>query len=271
MKRLNALDWADGFSFVAFGVRVGLRVTDPGLLPDLAERLPPGWGFSTTPRVHWMYSVASVPSRKKRGNLIHQLYTGKYFLTRGSDFSRIQTAFGTDLQVELALRSPRRMFIHAGVVGWKGRAILVPGEAGSGKSTLIRALVQAGATFYSDEFAVLDGKGRVHPYPLPLRIKKKHGPGSISLPVQELGGSVGTEPLPVGLVLSTRYDPNGPGRMVRLTPGKAALELIANAVQAQTRPARVMEATGKAVKEAKRLKGRRGEADDMVDTLLTLW
>lgn len=271
MKKLNALDWADGFSFVAFGVRMGLRVTVPELLPELVGRFPPGWKFSTTPRVHWMYSLSSVSSRRKPGTVIHQLYTGKYFLTRGSDFSRILAAFGTDLQVELALRSPWRMFIHAGVVGWKGRAIVVPGEAGSGKSTLIRALVRAGATYYSDEFAVLDQKGRVHPYPLPLRMKKKGSPGSIPIPLEELDGRPGTEAIPVGLLLSTRFDPKGAGRLVRLTQGKASLELMAHAVQARIRPTRVMEAAGRAMKGAIRLKGRRGEADEMVDTLLGLW
>lgn len=271
MERLNALDWADGFSFSAFGVRMGLRVTVPELLPELVKRLPPGWKFSSTPRVHWMYSLSSVPPRRRKGDFIHQLYTGKFFLTRGSDFSRILTAFGMDLQTELALRSPWRMFIHAGVVGWKDRAILIPGKAGSGKSTLVRALVRAGATYYSDEFAVLDMKGRVHPYPLPLRVKKEKSPGSSSIPLDALGGPIGSRPIPLGLLFATRFDSRGPARTVALSQGKGALELLAHAVQARIRPNRVMEVAGRAVKDATRLKGRRGEADEMVDTLLGLW
>jgi hypothetical protein len=31
----------------------------------------------------------------------------------------------------------------------------------------VAELVRAGATYYSDEFAVLDSRGRVHPFPRP--------------------------------------------------------------------------------------------------------
>ena len=66
--------------------------------------------------------------------------------------------------MHLAERARNRIFIHAGVVGWQGRAIVIPGRSFSGKSTLVAALLQAGATYYSDEFAVLDGRGYVHPF-----------------------------------------------------------------------------------------------------------
>jgi len=69
----------------------------------------------------------------------------------------------------IALWARRRVFVHAGVVAWQGRAVLIPGRTLSGKSWLVRALVRAGAEYYSDEFAVLDARGRVHPYPLPPR------------------------------------------------------------------------------------------------------
>jgi predicted ATPase len=44
----------------------------------------------------------------------------------------------------VATEAPRRVFVHAGVVGWKGQAILVPGRSYSGKTTLIAALMKAG-------------------------------------------------------------------------------------------------------------------------------
>ena len=58
--------------------------------------------------------------------------------------------------------------MHAGAVAWRDRGIVIPGRSHSGKTTLVRALVEA-ARYYSDEFAVLDPQGRLHPYPLPLR------------------------------------------------------------------------------------------------------
>ena len=271
MKKLNRLDWAHGLTLSAYGVRIGLRANAPGRIQPLLDLLPPGWRESGTQDVQWLYSLFSRASRADPSRTFHQLHTGPDLLTRGTDFSRLVQAFGNDVRAMLAVRSPWRSFIHAGTVGWKGRAILLPGHAGAGKSTLTRALVQAGATYYSDEFAVLDRAGRVHPYPLPLRLKTSTGPGSMVVPPSELGGEVGTKPIKVGLVLSTRFDPERKGRIQKLSPGRGALELMAHAVQARLRPVAVMESVGRATEGSLILKGPRGEAENMVDMILGLW
>ena len=68
----------------------------------------------------------------------------------------------------------------AGVVGWENRAIVMPGASFAGKTTLVRAWLEAGATYYSDEFAVLDRAGRVHPVCAsagdPGRIERRNSP-----------------------------------------------------------------------------------------------
>ena len=69
-----------------------------------------------------------------------------------------------DIDQAVARRSPRLLFVHAGVVGWRGLAIVIPGRGSTGKSTLVAELVRRGAVYYSDAFAVLDEAGRVHPY-----------------------------------------------------------------------------------------------------------
>jgi len=271
MKRLNALDWADGASMVIYGVRIGIRVTVPEILPALLEQLPPGWRFSTTRRVQWMYSLSSLPSRRKPGTLLHQLYTEGALLTRGSDFGRIRSALGGDLRSILSLLSPWRIFIHSGAVAWKGKAILLPGESGAGKTTLTAALVRAGASLCSDEYGVLDRAGRVHPYPLPLRVKEGERPGSRKVPVEELGGVAAERPVPVGLILATRFDPEARGRLRRLSSGRGALILLAHANQARTRTHRVLETVAAASREATVLQGPRGEADTIVDRVLGFW
>ena len=69
-----------------------------------------------------------------------------------------------DIDNTVAQRSRQMLFVHAGVVGWRGLAIVIPGRSHAGKSTLVAELVRRGAVYYSDEFAVLDETGRVHPY-----------------------------------------------------------------------------------------------------------
>src|SRR5262245_38101954 len=75
------------------------------------------------------------------------------------------------IELDLATLARGYIFIHAGVVGWRGAAILIPGMTGSGKSTLVGELVRHGAEYYSDEWAVLDATGRVHPFARPIRLR----------------------------------------------------------------------------------------------------
>src|SRR5262245_11510226 len=58
--------------------------------------------------------------------------------------------------------------VHSGVVAHDGGAVLLPGSTGSGKSTLVAELVRRGALYLSDEYALVDGAGDVHPYPRSL-------------------------------------------------------------------------------------------------------
>lgn len=269
MDRLNALEWADGICFSAYGVRIGIRVTIPSVLPQLLSHLPPGWRRSGTRTAQWLYSLISAPSRRDSSRLLHTLYTGPDHLTQGSDFQRVRRILASDLQMQLALTSPWRVFVHAGAVGWKGRAIVIPGGNETGKTTLVAALVRGGATFLSDEFAVLDRRGRVHPYPLPLRIRGGPTFGSRDVPVEELGGRPAREPLPIGLILAVRYDPLGAGRLQSLSQGRGAMELLAHATQVRLQPHRVLATVGRAAEDARALKGRRGEAGEMATRILS--
>jgi hypothetical protein len=69
------------------------------------------------------------------------------------------------------------MEIHAGVIVLGDCAVLLPGSAGSGKTTLTAALAHSGGTYFSDEIALLEQTSLdVRPVPLTLTIK----PGSVA-------------------------------------------------------------------------------------------
>ncbi|HLR07307.1 MAG TPA: hypothetical protein VK117_15955, partial [Pyrinomonadaceae bacterium] len=57
MDKLDRLVWADGMSFISYGVRVGLRVNDADILPHVIARLPPEWKPSPALVVDQLYSV----------------------------------------------------------------------------------------------------------------------------------------------------------------------------------------------------------------------
>jgi hypothetical protein len=183
--------------------------------------------------------------------------------TRATAFDML----AADVQVYVAEMAPDRVFVHAGAIGWKGRAIILPGRSGSGKSTLTAGLVRAGATYYSDEYAVLDERGRVHPYPRPLSMRRE-GAGPLRMTAQGLGGAIGVEPLRVGLVVLSNYRPGGRWRPRVLSAGRAVLEVIAHTVSIRRQPEAALAVLRRALADATSLQGERGEATALVTELL---
>ncbi len=256
-------------TFVAYGVRVGVRVDDPGALSGVTDRLPPGWRFSASSTVTRLYSlVAGSVGGSDRVRRFHMLYSGAELIARALDAENVLERLESDLQLYVAEHAPRRVFVHAGVVGWKGRAVVMPGRSLSGKTTLVAELVRAGAEYYSDEYAVIDREGHVHPYARPLAVREGGGLRQTRKTVEEFGGRVGTVPLPVGLVVVSRYEPGAGWRPRRLTTGECVLELLSNTVPARRSPVRSLGALTEAAAGAVALAGSRGEAGTVARAIL---
>jgi len=262
MEKLDRLGWAAGIAFTAYGLSIGVRVSDRSALARIRELLPPGWKPAIKPTVQRLYSlVVGGPTSRAGVRRLSILYSDAARLVRTHDFEEVLRLLEQDMELYIGDRARRRIFVHAGVVGWNGRAILVPGRSGSGKSSMVKALVEAGASYYSDEFAVLDERGRVHPYTIPLSIRPGgDGAARTKYRAEEIGGVVGTHPLPVGLVMITRWVRGGQFRPRPLSAGRAVLELLANTLPARRRPERVLDTLTQVAAQAVVLRGSRGEA-----------
>ncbi len=269
MAKVDRLGWAAGIYFVNHGSRIGVRVTDRHILSPIRRRLPPGWRPTRSSVVDCLYSLVAgeegARSRVRRHNL---LYVGSSLLARAVDLDEVLEVLESDLHFRVALLARRRVFVHAGAVGWQGRAIVVPGASGSGKSSLVAALVRAGATYYSDEFAVFDTRGRVLPYSKPLYLRQTDGERRRKISAETLGGRAGSKPLPLGLVAVTEYRSGARWRPRRMSPAESMLQLLANTVVARIRPELALNVLHRAVPGAMALKGKRGEAEDVVGPLL---
>ena len=160
----------------------------------------------------------------------------------------------------ISIHAPELVFVRGATVGYGGRAIVLVGESFSGVTTLVGALVRAGADFYSDEFAVLDLEGRALPY----RASPPPGVGQ--------DGSAGRgsmAPLPVALLVSTHFHAGADWEPQRLTGGAAALELMSGTVTVWTRPDESLKTVSRMLEGgAVLLKGERGEADEIAGMLL---
>lgn len=261
--------WSAGACFRSFGLRVGVRVHPPGVLPRLLERLPPGWRPSSTPVVDQIYSLRVGDASRGAGRAV-RVYAGdeQRLLTR--DLDEALAAIESEIRQGIAAAAPRRTFVHAGAVGWRGRAILVPGRSRCGKTTLVAALVRRGAAYLSDEYAVLDGEGRVHPFAKPLSIRGAGGCDrhAARVPVATLGGRSAARAVPVGLVAFTAFVPGAVLELSALSPGRAVLEMLRHTVPARLRPESSLDALGAAVAGARVVAGERGDADAAAEALI---
>lgn len=270
MEKVDRLGWPVGFSLEAYGVGIGVRSNDQAVIERLVETLPGAWKRAELREVDRLYSILS---GGVNGNInarrFNHLYGDHVRLARSRDFESVLATLDSDFRLFVAEFAKRRVFVHAGAVGWKGRAIIIPGRSYSGKSTLVAELVRAGATYYSDEYAVIDPRGRLHPFAKPLELREEGSFSQSKIDISELGGSAGTKPLPIGLVLLTRFKEGARWRPRRLTAGKGVLELLLNTVSARREPQRAFETLEKVTAQAEVLKGPRGEAGRVVDAMLS--
>ena len=172
-----------------------------------------------------------------------------------------------DLQRTLAHRADGLVFVHAGVVAWHGRALVLPGRSRSGKSELVGALVRAGAAYLSDEFAVLDGDGLVHPYARPIGFRQPDGTRAW-VAAEALGARLAARPVPLGLIAFVRFTSGGRWRPRPLSAGETFLGLLRHTVAARRRLTLARSILVPLASSVAGLRAVRGEADDVAGELL---
>lgn len=248
--------------FEAYRVPIGVGASSEAVLDRIRAYLPPGWKSLD----------ASAPVQR-RFDVLEEAEGTYAFLkdgqvdNHGLSLELAVLMLDTELRLFIARKAPDTVFVHAGAVAHDGKAILLPGLSFAGKTTLVAALVEAGATYFSDEFAVLDAEGRVHPYPKPLSLRNEQRI-QVDQSVESLGGVAGDQALPVGLIAITSYKPGGTWSPRRLTAGEGAMAVLANTVPARERPREAMRAIRAAVEGAVVIESERGEADEVAAHLL---
>lgn len=250
--------WIAQQTIRSYGVRIGIRTNRNDMLQLLANHLPPIWKPSSVSHVDRMFSIRLISGGARRPRYgFRQDREPEVTLTTVEDALYV---FENHMKWSVARLARRRVFVHAGVVGWRGRAILLPGYSMSGKTSLVAALVRAGARYYSDEYAVLDMSGRVHPYPQPLEIRHEGESKQEKHPVEEIGGTPGRKPIQVGLVVFSEFRAGARWHSSNLTRGQAVLELLAQTMPARRKPEVVIPTLSRAVSGAARIRAVRGEA-----------
>ncbi|SHJ56447.1 Hpr(Ser) kinase/phosphatase [Malonomonas rubra DSM 5091] len=150
----------------------------------------------------------------------------------------------------VSTRINNQLTIHAAVVEKNGYALILPGDPGSGKSTLCAALVNSGWRLLSDELTMVSlADGRIFPLPRPVSLKNESikviqrfspdavisrishdtSKGSVAhmrVPTEHVDRS--TETAIPGWVVFPKYIAGSPLTLEPLSKGQACIRLIEN-------------------------------------------
>ena len=261
-RPLNRRPWTAETCLDLYGLKVGVRSNRPEILDQVLPRLPTGWQHANSTQLDRLYSLCVDGADEVT------LYRGPRCLVQNAAPENALARLEFDVELFVVENNPARVFVHAGVVGWQERAIVIPGRSYSGKSTLVAAMCRAGATYFSDEYALFDASGMIYPYPRPLRLRATSA--GLAPVAADLNLHPGDGPLPMGLVVLTHYRPGTILQLRVISPGEALLMLLGNTMSARRRPHIVLQSLQRALTSGRVFTGPRGEADETAERLLRM-
>jgi hypothetical protein len=188
-----------GLGICGYGWRVAILADSPTVLQVLDRYVAP-----------WLARIPADTGRADSVFEIHSDAAGFSLMHRGSPI-----AYGASIEdlvhpleswIDDALvrRLTGLVAVHAAAASYGDIGVLLPSPTHGGKSTLVHELLLRGWTYFSDEYALIDGEGRLHPYPRALMLRNG---GEQARPVlaAELNAATGSGPARVGLILSVEY------------------------------------------------------------------
>jgi hypothetical protein len=280
-RLLDAYPWAGTTGRLALlGFDVEIRASDAGMAEVLAELFAPLAVGGTAAH------VLSISSSDEGGGEIRwavHLDAVRLIRTEAKSIAFQHLLWEANRH---AIDETRDLaLVHASAAVVDGRAIVLPGPMGAGKSTLAAALVQAGAGYLPDEIVAIDpGTRLVVPYPKYLSL----GPALAHLvpdrPVSQRS-FVGDQllvspevirpdavaaPAPPGVVVFPRYRPGATTTVDPLRPAAALAALAQHAFHLETDGPRVLATFADTVQQAACFALESSDVDDARDALLTL-
>ncbi len=251
-----------GFEVHAFGCNV--QVTADGLETyTILER----YVFPSLPRLVITSGKADIVIRIDRVADQSQLSVDGVVVASAGQTIILVTDLIRALDDAVIQRLTALRAVHAGVVLLGGRVLLLPGITHAGKSSLVAELLRRGATYFSDEYALIDSEGRVHPYPRPLLLRNGSPEQSPVLPA-ECNARTGDTPAPVGWILSLEYLPESAWSIEAVPQSEALLILLRNTPHILSESPDLVAVFQRAAATCYR--GRRPDAEEAVTQILGL-
>ena len=254
--------------FDAFGVKIGVICNDPHLLNKIKIVLPlvipDNLLFVSNQRPEHTFKL-----ERLNGSAKVTVYKNNEKLFNYTNDDSLIEYLSSQIRITVAEFAESKVFIHAGAVGWKDSAIIIPGTSYSGKTTLVSELIKAGAVYYSDEYAVLDEEGNLHPYPKMLSMRGIIDDfQQVETAPEVFGARIGSQPIPIKMILITQYKKNGRWKPQIMKTGEGLMEVLKHTIPIRLKPEFVLNVLKKTASRAIITKSKRGEANIAVPNVL---
>lgn len=248
-------------AITCLGAHISITLPDSSWITDLVPILPPGWQ-PARPAGDSGFDI----SYKPKASLLPTSIKGSLPTTRDT----LAEALAGDIEYAVAERSETYVFVHAGVVAINGAALIFPGESHSGKSTLVAALVDRGATYYSDEYAVVTNEGLVMPFPrhLSLRTDLIHPKGRTDLTAHAPERDRAERGISAGQIMFLMFGQDNVWDSEPLDRGTAYVQLCKNTVGFRHRPEMSFSYLHRLIESACCFQGIRGDATEAAQLIL---
>ena len=256
------------FSFESYGVRVGLKCNDEAVFERSVAVIKScllGNLIEIDPILN--EHVFCVESRE---NGLY-LALGEEELADGGQARTFYSYFDSWVRLVVAEHSKDLVFLHCGAVAFNGKGILFPGDSFTGKTTLVAELVKLGATYYSDEYAIIDRAGLLHPFARPLALRDRVDLAKrTDVSAASLGGVVGTDPIPVAAVFFLTYREDAKWAPRRLSAGEGLMRLLPQAIPLRINSKFTLSALNRISKDATFYKSGRSTTENSINQILEL-
>lgn len=253
--------------FTAYGVSVGIEFPGDFNSEDLIETIKNSIPLNSE-IINLTNADQNFKIRNKKNNKLTLQKNEEAKLTVENKFQLLER-LESQVRLTVAEHAVSKVFIHAGVVCINNRAVIIPARSFKGKTTLVVELVKAGATYYSDEYAVADENGLIYPFPKTLSVRGIIDDYTqLERSVEFYGGKAGSKPIKTGIILVSEFVKNSHWKPQVITQGEAVLELINNTIPIRNKPEFSLNILNKLANDAVSIKTKRGEAKRFAGKLI---
>ncbi len=251
-------------SLNSYGVKVGLKINSAFFYENSDKIIPPFVKIEEYKEETDCLTLSIVKHPQKSTLYFKDelILTIKEFNDETLDAIRDKIHFAI-----ASVSAPHKYHFHAGAVSYKGVGIILPAGSFSGKTTLSKEFISRGATYYSDDFAIVDNKNYLYPSKNPLAIRLPDS-SRVYKTADQLNSSNGIEKVEIKIILFTKYSNEGKWNPRKISQAQSIWELCQNFyIQSflAINPAETLDFLRKFTNDLKMFQSERNEASEVVE------